>query len=94
MPFFILSLVLEVALIIHIVKTGRNTTWIWIVLMLPLAGSIAYLIIEVLPGLTGSKTGRKAAKKISTTVNPNRDLKKAVSDIFNIRYGRKLGTVS
>lgn len=80
MPFFILSILLQVALVIHVVKTGRNTTWIWIIVMLPLAGSIAYVILEVLPEITGSKTGRKAARRFETTVNPNKNLNKAASD--------------
>lgn len=79
MPFLLISLVLQVALVLHIVKTGRNTTWIWIVVMLPLAGSIAYLIVEVLPDISNSKTGRKAKRSFSKTVNPNKDLKNAAS---------------
>ena len=50
MPLFILSILIQVALVIHIVKTGRSTTWIWIVVMLPVAGSIAYFVLEGLPG--------------------------------------------
>jgi hypothetical protein len=77
MPIFIVSVLLQIALVLHIVKTGRNTTWIWIVVMLPLAGSIAYLIVEVLPGLSGSRTGRKAARKLDQALNPERELKDA-----------------
>jgi hypothetical protein len=80
MPFFILSIILQVALVLHIVKTGRNTTWIWIVVMLPFAGSIAYLIVEVLPGVMGSRSGRHAARKISRVVNPNKELNKALEN--------------
>ncbi|OIO72489.1 MAG: hypothetical protein CO186_03685 [Zetaproteobacteria bacterium CG_4_9_14_3_um_filter_49_83] len=52
MPLIVLSVLLQVAFIVHIAKTGRSTYWIWIVLMLPLAGSIAYFIVELLPELT------------------------------------------
>ncbi len=80
MPFLILSILMQVALVIHIVKTGRNTTWIWIVVMLPAAGSLAYLIIEVLPELMGSRTARKASRSIDQLINPNRGLKTATQD--------------
>ena len=70
MPLFIVSILVQVALVVHVVKTGRNTIWIWIVVMLPLAGSIAYLILEVLPGLNSGKAGRK----MRAVVNPNRDI--------------------
>ncbi|PCK07520.1 MAG: hypothetical protein COA42_13985 [Alteromonadaceae bacterium] len=32
MPLFILSLLFQVGFVIHIIKTGRSTTWIWIVI--------------------------------------------------------------
>ena len=76
MPLFILSIIMQVALVLHIVKTGRNTTWIWIVVMLPLAGSIAYLVVELLPDFFGSRAGRNATRSIPKVVNPNRELKK------------------
>ncbi len=78
MPIFIVTLLLQVALVVHIVKTGQSTMWIWIVIMLPLAGSIAYLILVVLPQITGSKTGRKAAKTLQKAVNPHKDLQNAM----------------
>ena len=77
MPIFIISIFIQVALVIHIVKTGRNTTWIWIVVMLPMAGSIAYFIIEVLPELTGSRSGRKASSSLRKIINPNKNIKEA-----------------
>lgn len=77
MPLLIASIIIQVAFIIHIVKTGRNTTWIWIVLMLPMAGAIAYFILEVLPDLSQSKAGKSASKKVQSVVNPNRDINEA-----------------
>lgn len=80
MPIFILSIIVQVAFVVHIVKTGRNTTWIWIVLALPVAGSIAYFIIEVLPGLGSSHTARKTKHSVVNTLNPNKDLNQAVQN--------------
>ena len=77
MPIFALSIILQIAFIIHIVKTNRNTYWIWIVLMLPLAGSAAYLLIELLPEIMGSSRGRKAIRKIDGVINPLRDIRQA-----------------
>ncbi|SHG27065.1 hypothetical protein SAMN04487965_3662 [Microbulbifer donghaiensis] len=78
MPYLILSLLLQVAFIVHILKTGRSTTWIWIVVMLPLAGMIAYLIVEVLPTMSQSRAGRQASRKVRSVINPNRDINQAV----------------
>lgn len=79
MPLLILSVLIQVAFIIHIVKTGRNTTWIWIVVMLPLAGAIAYLVLEVLPDASNSRTGRTARRKVTSVINPHRDLRSAAN---------------
>lgn len=56
--------------------------------MLPLAGSIAYLIIEILPDLLGSHSGRKASSNLRKIINPNKDMNDAthnysVSDTIN-----------
>ncbi len=80
MPFLIITVLLQVALVLHIVKTGRNTTWIWIVVMLPLAGSIAYFVVEVLPGIFGSRTGRKVRSNIKGVLNPNKAINTATKN--------------
>src|SRR5208283_2170474 len=49
--FFILSLLIQAGLIVHVIKTGRNTLWIWAIALLPAAGSAAYVVVELLPGL-------------------------------------------
>ncbi|MCV6620404.1 MAG: tetratricopeptide repeat protein [Cellvibrionaceae bacterium] len=77
MPFLILTVLIQVAFVIHVVKTGRNTTWIWIVLMLPIAGALAYLILEVLPDAGNTRTGRRAKQKVSQALNPDKDLNQA-----------------
>ncbi len=83
MPIFILSILIQVAFVLHIVKTGRSTTWIWIVIMLPLAGSIAYFILEVLPNITNSRAGRSAGRTVRSVVNPNKNIKEAAEKYAN-----------
>ena len=78
MPLFIISLVIQVAFIVHVVKTGRNTTWIWIVLMLPMAGWIAYLVVEILPEVGQSRAGRRAQRRLRKIVDPGRDVNAAM----------------
>jgi hypothetical protein len=42
--------ILQIALIIHVYRTGRPYWWIWILFMAPLIGGLAYVFIELLPG--------------------------------------------
>ncbi len=80
MPIVVLSLLIQIALVIHIVKTGRPRTWIWLVMILPVAGSVAYLVLELLPDFAGTRSGRKTIRTVQDLVNPDRDLKSAAQD--------------
>ena len=77
MPILILSFVVQLALIVHVLKTGRNTVWVFILLFAPVVGGLAYLIVELLPELTRSRTGRRMRSSVVKAVNPDRDLKTA-----------------
>jgi len=77
MPIIVLTILIQAAFIIHVVKTGRNTIWIWIVAFLSMAGVLAYLVVEILPELMGSRTARRAASDVRRTLDPQRDLRNA-----------------
>ena len=76
MPLFLLSLILQVALIVHVMKTGRNTIWIWVVMM-PIVGPVSYFLVEVLPELLGTRTARRAGKVVQKAIDPDRGLRQA-----------------
>ncbi len=42
--------ILQIALIIHVYRTGRPYWWTWVLLMAPGIGGLAYVIVELLPG--------------------------------------------
>jgi hypothetical protein len=75
MPVYITYLV-QILLVIHVLKTGRNRYWIWLLLFLPLVGGIAYLVIELLPEFTQSIGGQKALRGAKTIINPGADLRR------------------
>jgi hypothetical protein len=75
MWFLLLPLVVQALLIVHVIKTGRNQIWIWVLALLPGAGIIAYLAIELLPELLGSRTTRHARTYVKKALNPGGELK-------------------
>lgn len=77
MIYWLLPILFQVALVIHIVKTGRNTLWIWLVIFVPLVGGLAYFAVEILPELMGSRSAKRAASGLRKTVDPHRDLRQA-----------------
>ena len=52
-----LSVVLtfQIALVVHVLRTGRAIYWIYLIMFLPVIGSIAYFIVELLPDLSGAE---------------------------------------
>jgi hypothetical protein len=55
MWLLILSYLVQAALIVHVIKTGRNQLWIWVLLLLPGAGPIAYVAVELLPSMRSAR---------------------------------------
>jgi hypothetical protein len=76
MAYLILMFALQVALIVHVIRTGRNSLWIWAIALIPLAGSIAYVIVEVLPALARSRGAQRATAAVRRTLDPHRDLRR------------------
>ncbi|PWQ96164.1 tetratricopeptide repeat protein [Leucothrix arctica] len=80
MPFFIISIAIQIALVVHVIKTGRNTMWIWAIMGIPGLGAAAYFLVELLPILLGTRAGWQARKKLNNVINPNKDLNQASND--------------
>jgi hypothetical protein len=78
MLFFILSIAVQVAFIIHVIKTGRNSLWIWVLIIPVLAvpGMIAYFFVEVLPELMRSRTAQRTARGFKKAMDPEGDLRR------------------
>jgi hypothetical protein len=74
-PLFLLSLAIQVALVVHCVRTGRNTFWIWILIFAPLVGTIAYVLVEIAPELFGSRTAGRAVRGVRRALDPGQELR-------------------
>lgn len=81
MPFFILTLLVQVGFAIHAVKTGRDMKWLYFIILFPLVGCAVYFFVEVLPALQHSSTARKAQKTVIGTIDPNRGLRKSAEKL-------------
>jgi hypothetical protein len=77
----ILSIAIQVGLIVHVIKTGRNMIWIWAIALLPLVGSIAYAAVEVLPDVLGGRTARRAKSGVRRMIDPDRELRQASAEV-------------
>ena len=77
----ILSIAVQAGLIVHVIKTGRNSLWIWAIALLPPAGPIAYIVVELLPELFGGRTARRARSGMQRMIDPDRDLRRASAEV-------------
>jgi hypothetical protein len=76
-PLIGLSLAFSVALCVHVVRTGREMYWLFIILAFQPLGGIVYALINVLPDLMGGSTARQITKAARETLDPNREYREA-----------------
>ncbi|MDH4047061.1 MAG: tetratricopeptide repeat protein [Gammaproteobacteria bacterium] len=75
MPLLILSVIVQIALVVHVMRTGRAVYWIYLIVFVPMIGSIAYLIVELLPELSGNPQARGALRSIRKKLDPEADIR-------------------
>lgn len=77
---YIVSGLLSLGLIVHCIKTGRNTIWVYVLVVLmsfPFVGSVVYLGAEVLPDLLRSRGSQRAMRGLRNTLDPEANLRRA-----------------
>ena len=74
MPVY-LTYFIQILLVIHVLKTGRNRYWIWLLLFLPLIGGVAYLVVEIIPEFASGITGQRARRGVRNLVDPGADVR-------------------
>jgi hypothetical protein len=80
MGFLILSIAIQAGLIIHVIKTGRNQIWIWVLALLSFPGIIAYVAVEIIPDLFRSRTAQRTARGFKRAMDPTADLRRYESE--------------
>jgi hypothetical protein len=60
----------QLALILHVVRSGRSYYWIYILLLAPGLGGLAYFIAEILPEMLGTRGARQAMVNAKRTFDP------------------------
>jgi hypothetical protein len=83
-PLYGLSTLLSVACIVHAIRTQQATTWIWVLAILftfPFIGPLVYFSAIILPGLMGSRSGRRAVRGLRDTLNPEGELRRLENEV-------------
>ena len=78
MAYLLISVLIQAAFIIHVIKTGRNQLWIWVLIIpgVAFAGILAYIVVEILPGLFRSRAAQRTARGFRKAMDPQADLRR------------------
>jgi hypothetical protein len=94
---FAAPIIIQVLLIVHVIRTGRNTIWIWVLALLSYAGIIAYVIVEIIPQLLGSRTAQATRRGVKRALDPEAQLRRLQTEAqvtnnvaSNQRYAEEL----
>jgi hypothetical protein len=74
--FIALPIIVQALLIIHVIKTGRNTIWIWVIALLSIAGILAYVVVELIPELMRSRTLQRTGRNVKRALDPEAQLRR------------------
>ncbi len=77
MIFILGAFLIQVACVVHLFRNHRNTLWLWAILLLPIAGSAAYVVVEVLLPMFGRREVRAARSAAVRRLDPERELRAA-----------------
>lgn len=65
-----LSFLVQASLAVHAYRTGRER-WMYLIILVPVIGSVIYVLAEVLPELRYTPAGRKAASGMAGMIAPS-----------------------
>lgn len=77
MAFILGSFLIQVACVVHLFRNHRNTLWLWAILLLPIAGSAAYAVVEILLPLFQRREVRAVKSAAVRKLDPDRELRAA-----------------
>lgn len=88
-----LSLVVSIALAVHVVRTGRELFWLWIILIFQPIGGLVYIVAILLPEMMGGSGAKRLGASARAALDPGREYreaKQAVEDTPTVRNQSRL----
>lgn len=71
-----LSFIIQLALIVHVFRTGRPVYWAFIIFFLGPIGPVAYLLAELLPEWVQGYRGQKTLKTVRKALDPGGEIRR------------------
>ena len=77
MIVYLAIIAVQVFCIVDVIRRGRNSLWIMALVFLPVASTIAYFIVEVMPRMQHNRHLRGARQALVEKIDPERELRAA-----------------
>ena len=100
MPLFgggLLSLLIAIALCVHVVRTNQPIYWVFILLMIPVLGNLVYIVAVLVPELAGGTRTRRLGMAARDALDPTgeyRRAKAAVDDAPTVHNQMRLAAAA
>ncbi len=100
MPLFgggLLSLLISVALCVHVVRTNQQIFWIFVILFIPVLGSLVYLAAVVIPDMVGGTRAKRMGMAARDAIDPGREYrtaKAAMADTATVHNRMRLAAAA
>lgn len=78
MIFLILSYLPALLCGIHVVRTGRELYWLWILVIAGPLGAAIYFLAIIVPEMMGGRTARNVGRAARQAIDPERDYRNAM----------------
>jgi hypothetical protein len=70
-------ILIQILCAVHCIRHGRNQGWLMLIIFLPAIGSLAYFLIEILPGMGQRREVRAAKAAAVRAIDPEREVRAA-----------------
>lgn len=70
-----LLVLIQIAFAIHVIRSGREMYWLYLILFLPGIGCAIYFFTQVMPDMQNNYTVRKAGNRLLKAMDPARELR-------------------
>jgi hypothetical protein len=81
MPIAIVVMAINIAFVIHAAKTGRFMPWGYLILLLPGIGTIAYILVELVPEWMGTRQGQQARQRVVHALDPEKEYRRLKDEL-------------
>ncbi len=77
----LLLMAAQIALMVHVIRTGRSLWWLLIIWFLPPVGAIVYFLVELLPELRGGGGVGRLGSGLAPAVAPRRNIRRLEEEL-------------